>query len=139
LTHRADQPICREMTESPDPARRTNRRAHFIETLLQAILHSAEDGNPTKIRQMIDTLYALGTMPITRADVAAFEWAYNPPPGAGDWYVMDARRLDWLAEQGLPHAVLRRFDFAMADVALPDPAAEAAFRARWCGGPGPTG
>jgi len=119
--------------ESPAPVR--HRRAHFIETLLQAILHSAEDGNPTKIRQMIDTLYLLGTMPVTRADLAQFEWAYNPPPGDGSFYVVDSRRLAWLEAEGVAHTVLRRFDFAMADVALADPAEEARFRAKWCAGP----
>lgn len=119
----------------PDPAPHPqNRRVHFIETLLQAILHSAEDGNPTKIRQMIDTLYVLGTMPVTQADVAAFEWDYNPPTREGSYYVVDGKRLDWLGAQSVPHEVLRRFEYDMAEVAFADAAAEARFRERWCAG-----
>jgi len=122
------------MRETKSPAPLSTRRAHFIETLLQAILHSAEDGNLTKIRQMIDTLYVLGTMPVTQADLAQFAWAFNRPTTDGAYYVLDARRLDWLRAEGVAHTVLRSFDFGMTEVALPDPQAEAAFRARWCQG-----
>jgi len=108
------------------------RRVHFIETLLQAILHSAQDGNPTKIRQMIDTLYAVGVMPVSQADLAGFEWDFHPPTREGAYYVIDSRHLAWLAAQDLPRRVLRTMDFDMAEIAFSDPEAEARFRARFC-------
>jgi len=108
------------------------RRVHFIETLLQAILHSAEDGNPTKIRQMIDTLYAVGVMPVSQADLAGFEWDFHPPTREGAYYVVDSRHLAWLAANDLPCRVLRTMDFDMAEIAFADTEAEARFRARFC-------
>lgn len=119
-----------DMISDGAPPHRTTR-AYFLETLLQMIAHCAEDGNYAKISKIIDNLYSLGLMPITQADLDQFEWEFIRPTQEGSYYVVDAKRRDWIVQNALPHTVLRSHPFGMTDLTIDDEAACGAFHTRW--------
>lgn len=113
------------------PSKRRNTRAFVIETLLEGIAHSGEDGNSTKVKKMIDNLYLLGCMPISQADIDHFEWEFIRPTETGSYYVASDNRLDWIKAEGLRHTVLRTHDFGMTELVFDDEADEQRFKAQW--------
>lgn len=116
---------------SAAPGKRRNTRAFVIETLLEAIAHSGEDGNSTKVKKMIDNLYLLGCMPITQADIDQFEWEFTRPINTGSFYLASENRLDWIKAQGLRYTVLRAYDFGMTELVFDSEEDEQRFKAEW--------
>jgi hypothetical protein len=125
-----DEQFAPEQSETPKPTRTT--RAYFLETLLHLMSHCVEEGNHAKIMKLIDNLYAVGVMPVSQADLDQFEWAFDRPTHHGNYYVVDAKRRDWIEQHGGGFTVLRDHTFGMTELRFDDPEAEATFRARWC-------
>ncbi|MET0362668.1 MAG: hypothetical protein ABW048_13055 [Sphingobium sp.] len=111
------------------------RRIHAMETLLEAIDESGSDGNARKVGKIVDTLYAMGLMPVTQTDLDAFEQEYDRPTRDGNYYVACAKHVGWLDQNGVGYTILRGHDYGVSDLVL-DPAGEAAFRTRWVGSQG---